>query len=383
VALDDDLTPRPARRAPLGGRLSPDLDADGVEVRGLHQAFRVDTDAAALIRARRERDRARHEVTQLEAELVELRRVVNIIESVDDVVLDPPSWLAPKNTRSSKRATLVVMLSDTHFDEVVRPSEVGGLNAYNRTIAELRLKTWCENVIKMARHYLSGVTYDGVVVLLGGDIFSGDIHEELKETNEDTILGSLLHWSEQMAAAITVLADEFGKVHVAAVPGNHGRLTRKPRAKLRAKTNLDWLLAKMLERHYAKDKRVTFQIEDGADTLVGIYQWGHLLTHGDQAHGGGGIGGIWPPIMRLRAKKAQRAMAVDQPFDTLWMGHWHQLIITPGLVVNGSLKSVDEYSFIGNFGYEPAQQALAIVTPEHNVTWQCPVFVTDRRKEKW
>lgn len=131
------------------------------------------------------------------------------------------------------------------------------------------------------------------------------------------------------------------------------------------------------------DRRFTFQVDDGADTLIRIYDWGHLLTHGDQASGGGGIGGIWPPIMRLRAKKAQRAMAVGQPFDTLWMGHWHQLIATPGLVINGSLKGTDEYAYIGNFGHEVPQQALAVVTPEHNITWQAPVFVADRKKEKW
>jgi hypothetical protein len=354
---------------------------------GLTDDFRAiepnESERLAVAKARRERDRARQEMMRLETEVDDLRRIIDVIDTAEAVEMKPPTWLSPKKPRSGKRATLVVMLSDTHFDEVVRPDEVGGLNAYNRHIAELRLKTWCENVIKMARDYLSGVTYDGVVVLLGGDLLSGDIHDELKETNEDTILSSLLHWSERLGAALTMLADEFGKVHVAAVPGNHGRLTRKPRAKLRAKTNLDWLLAKMLERHFTVDKRFTFQIDDGADTLITIYEWGHLLTHGDQASGGGGIGGIWPAIMRLRARKAQRAMAVDQRFDTLWMGHWHQLIMTPGLVVNGSLKSVDEYAFIGNFGYEPAQQALAIVTPEHNVTWQCPVFVTDRKKEKW
>lgn len=336
-----------------------------------------------LLRVRRDRDRANAENVRLTAHVDELRRTLDIVESAEGASIAPPKWLTPAKPAKGKRATLVLLLSDTHFDEVVRAEEVGGLNAYDRRIAEMRLRAWAENSVKLARHYLSGVTYDGVVVLLGGDIFSGDIHEELAQTNEDTILGSLLHWSEQIAAALSLLADEFGKVHVAAVPGNHGRLTRKPRAKLRARTNLDWLLAKMVERHYRADKRFTFQVDDGADTLVRIYDWGHLLTHGDQAHGGGGIGGIWPPIMRLRARKAQRAMATGTPFDTLWMGHWHQLIATPGLVVNGSLKGTDEYAFIGNFGHEPAQQALAVVTPEHNVTWQAPVFVTDRKREKW
>jgi hypothetical protein len=335
------------------------------------------------LRTKRERDRFQNDVIKLEAKVAELSRLLEVVELAEGASIDPPKWLAPTKSAKGKKATLVVMLSDTHFDEVVEANEVDYLNAYNRRIAELRLKAWAENVVKMARHYLSGVTYDGIVVILGGDIFSGDIHEELAQTNEDTILGSLLHWAEQLGAALDLLADEFGKVHVASVPGNHGRLTRKPRAKLRSRTNMDWLLAKMIERHYRTDRRFTFQIAEGADVLIRIYDWGHLITHGDQAKGGGGIGGIWPTIMRLRARKAQRHMMTGDNFNTLWMGHWHQLIQTPSLIVNGSLKGTDEYAFIGNFGHEPPQQALAVVTPEHNITWQCPVFVQDRRKERW
>lgn len=336
-----------------------------------------------LIVARRHRDQANAAVGRLTAEVQQLRRTLGFVDAAETAAFEPPKWLSPTAPAKGKRATLALLLSDTHFDEVVRPDEVGGLNKYDREIAELRLQTWAQHSIKIARHYLSGITYDGVVLMLGGDIFSGDIHEELAQTNEDTALGSLLHWSEQLSAAIDMLACEFGKIHVAAVPGNHGRLTRKPRAKLRARTNLDWLLARMLERHFAKDKRCTFQVGDDADTTISVYGRGHLLTHGDQVTGGGGIGGIWPPIMRMRARKAQRAMSVGTPFDTLWMGHWHQLIQTPTLVVNGSLKGTDEYAWLNNFGHEPPQQALAVITPEHGVTMQAPVFVMDRKKEGW
>ena len=344
----------------------------------------VDTDKlrADLIAARRQRDDANAAVGRLAVEVEQLRQALGIVDAVSDAALEPPKWLAPAPPKAAKKATLVLILSDCHFDEVVRPEEVGGLNAYNRTIAERRLKEWSANSIKLARHYLSGVTYDGVVLMLGGDLLSGDIHEELRETNADTIIGSTLHWSEQVAAAVGVLADEFGKVHVPAVVGNHGRMSRRPRAKLRARSNFDWLLAKQVERHFANDKRVTFQIGDDADELVSIYGRGHLLTHGDQVSGGGGIGGIWPPIMRMRARKAQRAMSTGRPFETLWMGHWHQLIQTPSLVVNGSTKGTDEYSWVSNFGHEVPQQALAVVSPEHGVTFQAPVFCTPKG-ERW
>lgn len=340
-------------------------------------------DRIQVARARRQRDAAEQQLTLALDRIEELEKALGFIEGVEAAKLQPPKWMALSASGRKKHATLALLLSDTHFDEVVLSEEVGGLNVYNRRIAELRLQAWTENAIKMARHYLSGVTYDGVVAMLGGDIFSGDIHEELAQTNEATMLDSLLHWSEQISAALLLLADEFGAVHVPCVVGNHGRMTRKPRMKLRAKTNFDWLLGKMIERHLIRDKRFTFQISENADTLVNIYGHGHLLTHGDQVSGGGGIGGIWPPIMRMRARKSQRALDVGSPFETLWMGHWHQYISTPYMIVNGSLKGVDEYAWLNNFGYEPPQQALAIVTPEHNITVQAPVFCQDKKKEKW
>ena len=337
---------------------------------------------AEIIKTRRQRDSALHVSADMGKRVEQLSQALNIVEAAENLILEPPVWLKkPANTKN--RGTVVVMLSDTHFDEIVEPSEMDGLNAYNRKIATMRLKLWTQNVIHMTQNYLSGVEYDGMVLMLGGDIFSGDIHEELALTNEDTMLGSLLYWSEQIAAVIEIFAQEFKKIHVISVPGNHGRTTRKPRMKLRAKTNFDWLLSKIVERHFAKSRNVTFQVPDSADCLINIYGYGHLLTHGDQVKGGGGIGGIWPGVMRLRARKAQRHMAINQPFDTIWMGHWHQYISTPSLVVNGSMKGYDEYAAINNFQYEVPVQALAVVTPQHNISWQCPIFFTDKRREGW
>jgi predicted MPP superfamily phosphohydrolase len=194
-----------------------------------------------LLRLRKQRDSYANQNVRLQTKLDELEKALSFVDLVDGLSVKPPMWLAPAKPKSHA-ATLVVMLSDTHFDEVVNPEEMEGLNAYNREIAMMRLEKWTQNVIKMARHYLSGVNYDGVVLILGGDIFSGDIHEELALTNEDTMIGSLLFWAEQVSAAVELLATEFKKCHVVSVVGNHGRTTRKPRMKQRVKTNFDWLL---------------------------------------------------------------------------------------------------------------------------------------------
>lgn len=295
----------------------------------------------------------------------------------------PPAWLVSPKKARKHRGTPWLLLSDLHLDEVVQPGELRGVNAYNRSIAEQRLRRTFEGAVDVAFSYWSGVAYDGIVAPLAGDIFSGSVHEELKETNEDTLLGSLDHWIDHLAAGYGLLADTFGKVHVPVVVGNHGRTTRKPRAKLRARDNFDWFLGKALQRTFAGDKRLTFDVSESADVLVRTYGQTICLTHGDQATGGSGIGGIWPPIMRLDARKRQRYAAVGTPYDVLALGHWHQLVFGKGFIVNGSLKGYDEYAAVSNFSFEPPAQAFWLQTPEHGATLTSPIFPCDPAREGW
>lgn len=295
----------------------------------------------------------------------------------------PPAWLKSPKKSKGHRGTPWLLLSDLHLDEVVLGPEVLGANAYNREIAKMRLTRTFEGAVKITRDWWAGIAYDGIVVPMIGDIFSGNIHDELKETNEDTILGSIDYWIDELAAGLLLLADEFGKVHVPTVVGNHGRLTRKPRAKMRARDNFDWFLGKALQRLFKADPRVTFDVSESADLLVDSYGRRVMLTHGDQVSGGAGIGGIWPPIMRLDARKSKRNAAVGQPYDLMALGHWHTLTWGPTFIVNGSLKGLDEYAFQGNFGYEDPAQALWLMTPERGRTFMAAVEPMDRVAEGW
>lgn len=318
----------------------------------------------------------RKQLREAEARIDALERIV----AYSGRALRPPKWTAKRPKKGEKVATLCTILSDCHFDEVVNPSELDGRNAYDREIAEMRLERYFSQVVRLARDYLAGMTYDGVVLMLGGDLISGDIHEELSETNEAQTLDTVLHWSARISSGIELLAGEFGKVHVPVVVGNHGRRTRRPRAKGRARDNFDWLIGQLVARHFDRDERVTLEIPDGTDCLVTVHDTSLLLTHGDQVSGGGGIGGIWPPIMRMLAKKQHR-----YTFDSVVMGHWHSLIMAPtaGVVVNGSTKGEDEYAAVMGFRPEPPQQALFTVAPGHGITFSAPVLVQDRKREGW
>lgn len=293
----------------------------------------------------------------------------------------PPRWLTPKKPKKSA-ATVVAMLSDLHLDEVVNLAEMGGSNMYNRRIAEMRLRRFCSGVIDLASNYIAGVDVDGLCLLWGGDMCSGDIHDELAQSNEGVSgIDSCVYWSPILASCVTTLADHFGKVHVSSVVGNHGRQTHKPRMKGRVRDNLDFLLATMTANLLAADDRITWDIPDTADCLVTVYDTKILLTHGDQIKGGGGgVGGLMAPVLRMIQKKR-----VNRPFDVMAFGHFHQQILAPdqGVFACGSLKGVDEFSRLFNFPDCDPLQAFAVVTPTRGFTFTAPIFVGDQKKEGW
>ena len=286
-----------------------------------------------------------------------------------------PDWLTyMKGKRSGLTGIPTLFLSDIHFDEVVNPAEVEYLNQYNREIAELRIKHTFNTSLDLLTKKMHLPKYEGAVVMLGGDMLSGNIHEELAETNEHHILKSLYDLSELLIQGIGQFADEFGKVYVPCVVGNHGRLHKKPRAKGRIMDNFEYLIYHLIAKHFRSDDRITLEIPESTDAQFNIYSKRILLTHGDQFKGGSGISGIFPPLMIGRARKLQRQSAVNKGFDLMAMGHFHQYIHTENLLINSSIKGLDEYAYISNFGYERPQQALFMVHPDHGITFRMPVL---------
>ena len=210
----------------------------------------------------------------------------------------------------------------------------------------------------------------------------GDIHDELAQSNEGVSgIDTCVYWSPILASCVATLADHFGKVHISSVVGNHGRQTHKPRMKGRVRDNLDFLLATMTANQLAADERITWDIPDTADCLVEVYDTRILLTHGDQIRGGGGgVGGLMAPVLRMIQKKR-----VNASFDVMAFGHFHQQILAPdqGVFACGSAKGVDEFSRLFNFPDCDPLQAFAVVTPTRGFTFTAPIFVGDQKKEGW
>jgi len=295
--------------------------------------------------------------------------------------LNAPDWtVKPRSLSCPGVPTL--QLSDFHWGERVFPKQVNNVNQFSVAIARERLRSCIETAVHLCRILDREMRYPGIVVPLGGDMVSGAIHEELRASNEIPTMPTVLDLVDNLAPAIRILADTFGAVFLPCVSGNHGRDTLKIYAKGRNHTSFDWLLYQFLARALSHDKRVTFYIPEGSDAAYRIYAHKYVLTHGDQFRGGDGMIGALGPILRGDHKKRSRNSQIEQDYDTLVMGHWHQRIMLTRVIVNPALKGYDEYAFTNNFPFEPPAQNWWITHPEHGITWDAPIYVDQAKKFK-
>jgi len=342
-------------------------------------------------------DRAAMDRQMLEDELVRMRarcktltkealtdeKVRRVIFEIAHTKPTTPAWLTKAAAAIETLPGVPILFgSDWHWGEVVNPDEIGGVNQYNLEIAQQRLHRLIDTTIELLTNHMVNPKYPGIVFALGGDMVSGDIHEELSETNEAPIMPVVLDLIDHLTVAIRRLKAVFGKVFLPCVAGNHGRNTHKVRAKQFNHNSFDWLIYQCLDRRFADDPDVVFYIPEGTDALVTVAGHRYCFTHGNQFRGGDGMIGALGPIIRGDHKKRGRNSQVGMEYDTLVLGHWHQLVQTKRYIVNGSLIGYNEYAYAGNFGYEPPQQALWLSHPKHGITFSMPVNVDDDYTKK-
>lgn len=337
----------------------------------------------------------RRQITRLESDLKARSKVETDADIIRGIIgalarkidgTEIPEWVTVSRGKESSPGVPTLFLSDLHWGERVFPEQINGVNKYNLAIARERLHTCIDSAIHLLKIISPKMDYPGIVVPLGGDMISGNIHEELTATNELNTMPTVLDLYSELVSAIQKLADTFGRVFLPCVTGNHGRDTRKVWAKDRHATSFDWLLYQFLAKRFDQDKRVTFYIPDGSDAYYRVYSTRYLLTHGDQFRGGDGVIGALGPIIRGDHRKRSRNAQIAMEYDTMLMGHWHQYIHMERLIANGSTKGYDEYAYANNFPFESPRQALWLTHPKFKITFRMPVYVDRQRsvaKTEW
>lgn len=284
-----------------------------------------------------------------------------------------------KSVKGKKHdATMVVMLSDIHCEETVRPETVNGLNEFDLEVCERRLAELQERFFTMLDHERQLARIDRVCVWLGGDLISGMIHPELAEENSLHPLAAIRWVGERIRGFLDAVADNVQEVVVATSCGNHGRTTEKLRTN-EADTSYEHHLY-LTMRAAETRKNIEWRIGEGHLNYVDLDGFTIRFCHGHAVRYQGGIGGIHVPL-----NKAIAAWNATQHADLTCLGHWHQFSWGRAgrYVSNGSVIGHSAYAVRIKATYEPpCQAAIVIDHGRKEVTKAYPLFCDrDLRKD--
>ena len=360
ISVDWSLWKRPA-----GDKVSNEQAADPIEVRRLND--QVARERAARVSAERA--------------AVGTAGLRKALFGLTETPLSPPDFRPQPDPTGSTREAVILFLSDIHMGEAIDLEQMGGRNCYNQNIAQARLERYFDSVVKLGTKHWSGPAPAVIYLVLGGDLVSGEIHEELAKTNDLLAIPAVRRLSECLVAGIRRLRDGFPgiEIRVLSIPGNHGRTTRKPEAKGFALDSYDTLVAWSVERWFSarNEKGITFSAPASGDALVNIHGWQFLFTHGDRIGSRGGAGFIGPAATAARGMQRviQDYAAEGSIVDYVVIGHFHTPLELEQGFVNGTLAGPSEYSRSGRMRSHPAGQWMLTVHPERGVARRWKILV--------
>ena len=125
--------------------------------------------------------------------------------------------------------------------------------------------------------------------------------------------------------------------------------------------------------HHRDNPAITYGITLSAEQLVDVYDTTLMLSHGDSFRSQGGVGGLYPSLLKWLHRRHEQYTDTSRNFDYALIGHWHQTLFGQDFFVNGSLKGYDQYAKQGGFKFEKPKQTLFLVTPERGVVQRLTV----------
>ena len=317
-------------------------------------------------------------VKSLVGQLSDARAMNDIAAEAADTVSAIPPIRPRERTSGVREGTAMALASDWHIEEEVLPEKVAGRNRYNLEISARRMTRFFEAVRWATEWQRQVCTVRDQILWLGGDIITNYLHEDNVESNLLSPVQAIATAQAAIGNGIRYLLED-GQLERLVIPcndGNHGRLTEKTRSATRKENSLEWLLYIGLQREFARDPRVQFQIADGTQLFLDVYGRTIRFTHGDSVKYGGGIGGITIPIYKALARWDTVRHA-----DLTIMGHFHQRISLSDLIVNGSLIGYSPYAMDIGARFEPPAQEFSMLEPVRFRSASIPLHVSDREDD--
>ena len=333
------------------------------------------------------------EIAHLQDERLVMRRQVKamtkshglfktIMDEIPDIVCPmealpkalPVDPQPPKDQQIEEH--LVMHISDGHHDQIVKPSECGGLERYNFPISMRRGEHYVDTLLKWTQHTLAPqFHFPTLTVLAYGDHTSGEIHGAAQRSYFRNQFKNSFAIGQLHALMYRDLAPYFETVNVVYVPGNHGRRSIK-KDYHGAHDNWDYMVAETARLHCRDIPNINFVIPDTFTININIHGVGFCVFHGDDIRSNLGI--PWYGMERRQRRiMALSSMQGGTRIRYYCCGHFHRPAsmneLDGEMLMNGAWVASDAYAYNSFGGYTEPSQLIHGVNSKYGITWRMPI----------
>jgi len=263
---------------------------------------------------------------------------------------------------------MVACIADCHIGKLTK--------SFNVEVAGKRIRSWTKKIIKLAHLLGDGYRFNEIVLAFLGDVNDGT--EIYKTQPHHQALTNVLEQAVVCAGffndAIDEFLDEFGKVTLVGVGGNHGRAGKLSHEAC----NWDLACYRLIEEHYRSNKHVHPNFHYEMDFMQRVHVRGHpiILYHGHYIRMYQRI-----PWYGIITRVLRWAHSIKDGFELITMGHFHTCgfwwLDGLPILLNGTLITDDEWALV-TLGMTPVPRWwLFGVSDKRIPTFQYDLLLTE------
>jgi hypothetical protein len=307
---------------------------------------------------------AERALAKLEAVQDALTVALEIKDIFDQGVITPPE------DPQKDEAVPILLLSDLHCGQIVKPSSVNGLNEFNPEIFDDRLDAVFRNALKVINGQRSTATIREAVIWLGGDLIEGELHGDAVQNQTLTTTQQIVRCERAIVRGLDYLLQhsDLERILIPCNVGNHGRNTKKQQSNA-TENSYEHLAYCSMRRHYRDEPRLEWFIADADCLYLDVYGKRLRFFHGDSVrYNGGAAGPLWN--VDKHAKNLDQSVPADHTFH----GHFHTLGFGSRATSNGSLPGCAPYGLQSGYRIERPQQGMRFLHSDKGFAGSFPIF---------
>lgn len=213
-------------------------------------------------------NRRLREESRLETTIEKIDNMLNSIADTRYITYDKSPFIKYSDN------DMIVCLSDLHLGASYYSYD----GCYDSKIAKDRLNQYLSEIVNIQKTHSA----ENCVVLLLGDLISGNIHSTISVTNKENVIEQVKLACEYISDFVYELGKHFNNVEVRGVSGNHSRIKEKKEDALLGE-RLDSLIIWFIKSMLKNADNVTVYDEDIDDTMsiFFIRDKSYFGVHGD------------------------------------------------------------------------------------------------------